>query len=471
MTNTARARRPWSMTRRLTTLYAVTAFGLLALAAATVYLGLVHTLHAEDARFILSKGRELETIAQRFPGRLDMLHDEITFESAAPSLQSYAARILGPAGATEAETRDMNAALPPGVFPSPGQPPVERQAGNGRTYLLFTQALPPGPAATAQIAVDVTRDDDVLDVQLALLAGVVLVGTGLAGGAGYGIARRGLAPIGRISGMATSVSAEHLDRRLGVNPWPSELAQLAMAFDRMLDRLEESFGRLSRFSADLAHELRTPLTNLRSTAEVALRGTRTTAEYQDSLESALEEYERLTDMVDRLLFLARADAGAAALHRQPTDLATEIAATCEFCAPLADEAGVTLDADGTASARVDRALFRRAMTNVVTNAIAHTPHGGSIVISAGVECGRAVVRVRDTGTGIPADALPHVFERFYRVDDAVNDRRPGSGLGLALVRSVMQLHGGSAEIASAPGAGTTVTLTLPADADSNITLP
>ncbi len=471
MTARARAGRPWSMTRRLTALYAVTAFGLLALAGFVVYLGLAHTLHTEDARFILAKGRELQTIAQRFPGRLDMLHDEITFESAMPALQGYAARILGPGGLPDAETRGMNATLPPAAFPSAGAPPTERRLDNGHTYLLVTQVLSPGPATAAQIAVDVTRDDDVLGVQLALLGVVVLVGTAVAGAAGYAIARRGLAPIGQISAMATGVSAVRLDRRLGVNPWPSELGQLAAAFDRMLDRLEESFGRLSRFSADLAHELRTPLTNLRSTAEVTLRGARTPAEYRETLESALEEYERLTDMVDRLLFLARAESGATALNLQPIDLATEIAAICEFCAPLAGEAGVAVDVFGSAAAQADPTLVRRALSNVVTNAIDHTPAGGRVEISAGVDHGHAIVRVRDTGAGIPADALPHVFQRFYRVEDGQAGRRPGAGLGLALVRSIMQLHGGTADIASVPNGGTTVTLSFPAGVRANITLP
>ncbi|MHB1862085.1 MAG: heavy metal sensor histidine kinase [Gemmatimonadaceae bacterium] len=459
------------MTRRLTALYAATAFGLLALAATVVYVGLAHTLRTEDTRFILAKGRELETIARRFPGRLDMLRDEITFESAMPSLQGYAARILGPSGATEAETRGMTATLPSTRFPPPGGPPLEGRAGDGRTYRLFTQALSPGPAQAAQIAVDVTRDDDVLDVQLALLALVVLVGTAVAGGAGYAIALRGLRPIDRISRMATGVSAERLDQRLGVNPWPSELAGLAAAFDRMLDRLQESFGRLSRFSADLAHELRTPLTNLRSTAEVTLRGARTPEQYRETLESALEEYERLTDMVDRLLFLARAEAGAAALDLESIDLAAEVAATCEYFTPVADEAGVTLERTGSAQVRADRSLVRRALTNVLTNALAHTPAGGRVTISTGVEHGRAIVRVRDTGSGIPAEALPHVFERFYRVDDRPGDRRPGSGLGLPLVRSIMHLHGGTADIESAPDAGTTVTLSLPTDGGPHITPP
>ncbi|MDE3152837.1 MAG: heavy metal sensor histidine kinase [Gemmatimonadota bacterium] len=471
MTGHPPGRRPWSMTRRLTAWYAATAFGLLALAAAVVYVGLAHTLHTEDARFILAKGEELQTIARRFPGRLDMLRDEITFESAMPALQSYSARILGPAATPVAETRGMAGVLPAGAFPPVGAPSLERRAADGHTYLLFAQALSDGQARAAQIAVDVTRDDDVLDVQLVLLGLVVLVGTVVAGAAGYAIARRGLAPIERISEMATSVSADRLDRRLGVTSWPAELGQLAAAFDHMLNRLQESFGRLSRFSADLAHELRTPLTNLRSTAEVALRGARTPDEYRDALESALEEYERLAGMVDRLLFLARAEAGAAALDLQPLDLAEEIAATCEYCAPLAGEAGVALESVGGAPVQADRGLVRRALTNVVTNAVAHTPAGGRVTIVAGLEGTRAIVRVRDTGTGIPADALAHVFERFYRVDEGTGDRRPGSGLGLALVRSIMELHGGSAEITSAPGAGTTVTLTLPVDGRANITPP
>ena len=237
----------------------------------------------------------------------------------------------------------------------------------------------------------------------------------------------------------------------------------------MLDCLQEAFERLGGFSADIAHELRTPLTNLRSAAEVALRQARSPDEYRDVLESALEEYARLTEMIDRLLFLARADTGAAALARERVDLRAEIEATCDYFAPLAEDAGVTLVPAGDVTVDADPQLVRRALGNLVANAIAHTPAGGRITVSAEPSDGRAVVRVADTGVGIAPEHLPHVFSRFYRVWDSRASGRPGTGLGLAIVRSITELHGGSAAIESRPGVGTTVTLTFPIVAPSEMT--
>ncbi len=470
MTARKRRGRPWSITRRLTVLYAGTAFLVLTAAAGVLYWGLARTLRGGEERFAEAKGRELHDIAVRFPGRVDMLRDEISVESAMPSLQSYSARILAADGTVEAVSKGMDARVPVALFPRHARGPVEWRAADGHAYLLYSEPLAAPDGPTAQVAIDISRDTDVLDVQLALLAAVVLVGTLATGGAGYVIARRGLRPVAHIAGMATRVSADRLDDRLGGTRWPAELAELARVFDGMLDRLQESFARLGRFSADIAHELRTPLPNLRGTAEVALRKARTPEEYRDVLESALEEYGRLADLVDRLLFLARADAGAAVLQPRPVDLRVEMDAAREYFTPLAEDAGIAIETTGTAAMEADPALVRRAVANVIGNAVAHTPRGGRVTASAAFEPGWAVVRVADTGSGISPEDLPHVFERFFHAGGDGGPHRAGAGLGLAIVRAIMEMHGGAAEIESAPGAGTTLTLRFPAATPREMTM-
>ena len=461
---------PWSITRRLTALYAASALAVFAIAASVLHWGLARSLRAEDERFVLAKARELRTVATRFPEQPSMLRDEIAIESAMPTLQGYSARILSAAGDVEAATSGMDRYLPSSRFPAPGaRAPVEWRSATGHTYVLFSAALTPAGGRVVQVALDVSRDAEVLRVQAAWLAVVVLLGTLVSGGAGYLVARRGLRPLGRITAAARTVSATRLDRRLGRATWPAELADLAQVLDSMLDRLQEAFERLGGFSADIAHELRTPLTNLRSAAEVALRQARSPDEYRDVLESALEEYARLTEMIDRLLFLARADTGAAARARERVDLRAEIEATCEYFAPLAEDMGVALVRGGGATADADPQLVRRALGNLVANAIAHTPAGGRVTVSTESSDGRAVVRVTDTGVGIAPDHLAHVFSRFYRVPDSAASGRPGTGLGLAIVRSITELHGGSATIESRPGAGTTVTLVFPRAAPPEMT--
>lgn len=466
----SRRGRPWSITLRLTVLYAASAFAILLVIAAVLYWGLSRSLRTEDGRFVLAKTQELREVAQRFPGRLDMLQNEIGFESAMPRLQGYYARVLAPNGRVEVETNHMTRLVPPAEFPPiGGSAPIEWRAPSGQTYLLYAAALLPAGARTVQVALEVSRDADVLDVQRAMLAALVLLGTLISAGAGLLVARRGLRPIGRITAAATAVSATQLDHRIGGAQWPAELSELARVFDGMLDRLSGSFTRLSRFSADLAHEIRTPLTNLRGEAEVALGRARSAEEYRRVLESALEEYDRLTGMIDQLLFLARADEGAAALSCQRLDLATELDAVCDYFTPLAADAGLNVTRTGTGPLWADPALFRRAVGNLLANAIAHTPAGGRIAIAAAPVADGVRICVIDTGIGIAPEHLPRIFDRFYRVDHAADLRRSGSGLGLALVRSIAELHGGTIEIESRPGLGTTATLLLPGEPAPHIT--
>jgi two-component system heavy metal sensor histidine kinase CusS len=230
----------------------------------------------------------------------------------------------------------------------------------------------------------------------------------------------------------------------------------------MLNRLEQSFARLRQFSADIAHELRTPINNMRGEIEVALGKPRSADDYREVLGSSLEECGRLAGMIDSLLLLARAENPRTTIDREPLDVAEELARVREFYEAAAGEAGVrlTLAVAGRVEAVLNRALFQRAVANLVANALAHTPPDGSVTLAAAGRDGVTRVEVSDTGCGIPACHLAHVFERFYRVDPA--RRSPGGmGVGLTLVRSIVELHGGTVEIASEVGRGTRVVMTFP----------
>jgi two-component system heavy metal sensor histidine kinase CusS len=231
----------------------------------------------------------------------------------------------------------------------------------------------------------------------------------------------------------------------------------------MLDRLEDSFDRLSRFSADLAHELRTPVTNLRGEVEVALGKPRSPEEYREVLGSCLEETVRLAGIIDSLLFLARAESAGAQIRRERVDVGRELSVVCDFYEAAASERGVSLHIAprGEVAADVDRTLLQRALGNLVENSLAHTPAGGSVTLSA--ERREAAVRidVADTGSGIAPEHLPRLFDRFYRVDHSRSAGKGGTGLGLAIVKSIAELHGGLARVESVPGQGTRVVLLLP----------
>jgi two-component system heavy metal sensor histidine kinase CusS len=235
----------------------------------------------------------------------------------------------------------------------------------------------------------------------------------------------------------------------------------------MLDRLQESFERISRFSADIAHDLRTPVNNIRGEAEVALARARTVDEYRDVLESCLEEAVRLSDLIGNLLFLARAESPLAHLHRERVNVNELLGGVREYYEASAANGAISLTTQVDTTpviAELDRTLVQRAVGNLVSNALAHTPPGGSVVLATTVEAGTIRIEVSDTGVGIPPEALPRVFDRFFRVDESRSQASGGTGLGLAIVQSIALLHGGNAEIASQPGQGTRVTLCIPVDA-------
>jgi two-component system heavy metal sensor histidine kinase CusS len=227
----------------------------------------------------------------------------------------------------------------------------------------------------------------------------------------------------------------------------------------MLDRLEDSFTRLSQFSADLAHELRTPIANIRGEGEVALTRARTSDEYREVIESSVAECERLSAIVDNLLFLARAEAAEGHIPRTLFNGRSAVEKIATFYEPIAEEHHTAITCAGEGDIHADPMLFGRAVSNLVENALRFTPAGGTIQISIAAGAPHSQISVKDTGCGIPAEHLPRVFDRFYRIDSSRSPQ--GAGLGLALVKSIMDLHGGSAVVESEVDRGTTVSVTFP----------
>ena len=309
---------------------------------------------------------------------------------------------------------------------------------------------------------DRSRDDGVLRdyrEKLAVVLSAALLASGLLG---YGIARRGLRPIAILRDRMMRVTARSLDQRLGTHQAPLEIEALVGSFDAMLDRLEAGFKSLSELSAELAHELRTPLHVLRQQSEVALGRARSAEEYREILVSSLEELDRLGRMADDMLFLARTEDPRSSIDRQPLAIAAELADVAEYLDAVAAEAGIVMEVDAPIDLGVlaDRMLLRRALVNVLTNAIRYAPRGSRVRLSARANGASVLAAVEDMGAGIAPEALPHVFDRYFRLPGTTRDRSEGSGLGLAIVRGIMQLHAGTATIASTPGRGTCVTLTF-----------
>ena len=298
------------------------------------------------------------------------------------------------------------------------------------------------------------------------LFAVVLAGTALSGILAWLLTRQGLRPLHQITAAMKRVGASGLDGRLGHNAWPKELAATADEFDLMLERLRAAFHRLSQFSADAAHEFRTPLNGLMISTSLMLSQDRESEEYRQVLASNLQQYERLKKMVDSLLFIARADNAEAVLKKSNVDVTVLADEVLDYFSALAEERGVTTQVQGGGTADGDATLLRLAISNLVSNALQHTPRGGKVTITVQESAGSCTIEVSDTGIGIAPDHLPRLFDRFYRVDTARTSRSSqqqasGVGLGLALVKTIVQLHGGQVTATSTLGEGTTMRLSLP----------
>ena len=279
----------------------------------------------------------------------------------------------------------------------------------------------------------------------------------LAGGitllaAWYGV-HRGHAPLRGLSNAMRAVQADRLHLRLESGEVPAELKTLVESFNYMISRLEDSFDRLSHFSADIAHELRTPLTNLITQTQVSLGRSRSLEEYRELLYSNLEEQERLSKMVNDMLWLAQNEQGRLKPVWEPLDLKREVQAVFEFFEALAEEKHIRLTVEGPPSTLVgDQAMLRRVLSNLISNAIRYTPPEEEIRVRVGGRVDQSVfLSVENPGPNIPAEHLPKIFDRFYRVDPSRQREREGAGLGLAIVKSIIEAHEGSIEVTSECG--------------------
>ncbi|RTL45518.1 MAG: HAMP domain-containing protein [Burkholderiales bacterium] len=279
------------------------------------------------------------------------------------------------------------------------------------------------------------------------------------------VARTGLAPLNRLTAVAAHVTTHSLAQRIEPRGLPAELRVLAVGFNAMLDRIDQGVRRLSEFSADLAHEMRTPVATLLGRTQVALSQSRSIDELHEVLAGNVEELDRLTRLIADMLFLARADQGDVVSTRSQVDLAVEAARVAEFLSVVADERGVRVEVTGSARVQGDQILVQRAITNLLTNAIRHAEVPSVVSVTVRSSATHAFVDVSNRGPGIPERQITRVFERFVRLDAArARGDGAGTGLGLPIVKSVMNAHGGSVEVVSEPDGATTFSLVFRHDA-------
>ena len=278
-------------------------------------------------------------------------------------------------------------------------------------------------------------------IGMPLLLGLVLLGS-------WGVARTGLAPLARFKKLARESSSVSLSQRLIPDDMPLELRDLAIDFNAMLARIDTGVTQLNQFSGDLAHEMRTPVGILLGRTQVTLSRPRSAAELQTVLEADVEDLERLSRLIDDMLFLARAENEAEGLSFEPLLLKHEARTVADFIDVIAAERGIGIEINGDATVQADRLLLQRAITNLLTNAIRHAPANSTVRIEVGRQPARVELSVENIGATIPAKDLSRVFDRFYRVDESRARHAGGAGLGLAIVKTIMRLHGGDVDAVS-----------------------
>ena len=445
------------MTGRLTVIYSFAALLMLIISSIALYFVLVGSLHRVHSRYLFGKIHYLREEATK-PHFTETLREELG-RGVRKIGDHFYARVV------DLDTNEV-------IAQSPGMPSrrtfkvqggrvvVTKSQEAGRSFLQATQAVyvagSPGKRLLIEVALDYTQDKALIVRYLQAIIIMLALGIILAAKVGQLAAKKALRPLIRLDAAVSRISLSRTNERIDVFNWPGELKLLANDLNSMLERLDDSFRRLTQFSSNLAHELRTPINNMLGSAEVALSKERTAEVYRSELESNIEELQRLSSIIDHLLFLARAENPYLTITRLDFEVSDEISKVCEFYAPLAEDLGVHLSHSGSGMLKAEPVLFRRAVSNLVANALSNTLRGGRVEVSAAREDGMLRITVKDTGKGISAEHLPHIFDRFYRVDGSRS--HGGAGLGLSIVKSIMDLHGGEVTVRSAPGSGTEIAL-------------
>jgi two-component system, OmpR family, heavy metal sensor histidine kinase CusS len=453
---------PRSIASQLVFLFTPAAALLLCCGLGVLYWIVVRHAFAEDRAVLQDKVLAIRTDLNSGGGP-GLLNQELkTLQGGERS--AYWVRVLDANARPIAESPGMNHVLPADLFPKKQTAKAEMQPidyqTQGKLFSLVSVVTEVnGRRYTIQVGQDRTVDEQ-FEKQFGLLVAIVLL-CGILASAMIAITvtKRGLRPLSAMTRSLRRVGPSRLHERVPPAEWPRELQPVAIAFDEMLDRLEDSFTRLSQFSADLAHELRTPLANIRGEAEVALTRPRLPNEYQAVIESSIAECARLSGIIDNLLFLARAEAAESKVHRTLLDGRAAIEKIATYNEAIAEERNLTITCSGQGEVYADPVLFGRAVSNLVDNAVHFTPDGGRIALSLTANQAGAEIAVQDTGCGVAAEHLPRIFDRFYRADASRSSE--GTGLGLALVKSIADLHQGSVSVTSEPGRGTVVTLRFP----------
>jgi two-component system heavy metal sensor histidine kinase CusS len=455
-------RRPLSLTLRVALLLSAVAVTTFVAVGAYLYQTLARQMAYRDDVELINKVMQIRHILAELPSPQSILQDQRPLTDTLFGHNDFMLKVTGADGEPLMRTSLTSRPLPQ-VESVPPQRALtlddvhDWTPAMGRGRMVSAVGLV-GAGAPVQITLARERSDRLkmlrgyaVDLLIALFGGALLATL-----LGYAVVRHSMRQLRSVIGKANAINTNRLNTRLSLQDAPVELREMGEAFNAMLDRLEEGVQRLSGFAADLAHDLRTPVNTLMVETQVALSRPRSEEEYQALLASNSEEYERLARMIENTLFLARVDNAQLALRRETLQVDAELQRIHDYFEILADDVGVRLTVEAPPlQAEIDPVLLQRAVSNLISNAIRYTPSGGSVTLSARETAEGVELSVCNTGPGIAPEHLPHIFDRYYRADPARSDQAHSAGLGLSIVRAIMELHGGNIRVDSQAGASTT----------------
>lgn len=455
---------PRSLRFRMTAWYAGLLASTLLVVGASVYVGLQRYLDWTLKKSLVS---DCQTIGTQLIGQIakqpeGWLTGDIT-EDYAPEVNGRFLRVTQEGvGVVYVSGAPKGGAFEPDRVPLPQgrEKDALRKVKLGHGHKLLINAMSFATADGGRFVVEsgapYQQVEEVLHGLLLVFAIYVPFVISLAVGGGYWLMRRSLQPIDEITRRAEGITSTNLSERLPVIKTGDELERLSMALNHMIARLEDQFEHINRFSADASHELRTPLTILQLELEGLAQGQRENPTLMDQIGSALEEAQRMSRIVENLLTISRMDAGEVKMDKAPLDMGDLANSTAEAMKLIAEEKSIDLRIKAAPDVWVegDRTRVQQVVVNLIDNAIKYTQDGGAVHVSVRREGRSAVLEVSDNGAGIPAHALPHVFERFYRADKARSRESGGAGLGLSIVKAICAAHGAEVTVRSEEGGGT-----------------
>ena len=444
-----------SLTRKLAATFAIISLLVFGASAYVLYHALAHRIAAQDDLDIVLAARHFRRLSADIVAPKDIAEHEERLESLVLGNTAFAMNVQDLEGHTLIERNPDHLLLTVGVPVRPTARITEAdvrqwQGSHGETL----RGVSTGATLVGGNTVNFVVARDMTDrARLLAQYRITIYATGVGGALiafllSYALVRTSLRPVREIARSAAQITVDRLDTRIALARVPSELVPMVQSFNAMLERLQNSIARLSQFTADLAHDLRTPVSNMRGASEVALARTRSPEEYQALLASNLEECERVSRMIENVLFLARAEHPGFVTGAVQFDVRAELAKIAEYFEGIADDASVVVQVRAQGNWVADLELFRRAISNLLANALRYTPAGGVIDISAEVRDDVMRVTVANPGEPIDPQHLDKLFDRFYRIDSSRGNSSGSTGLGLAIVRSIMERHGGRASVQS-----------------------